>query len=238
MTAASFTLDLPLVPPRIVALPIRTPLVKPGDDLPAMLRDCLRGLLGPDDVICVSETAVAIAQGRSIRAESIRPSRLARMLAQRAGSYATVSQPESMQLVLESAGPLRVLAAAAAGAAGRLLGRRGDFYRILGPAVAEIDGYTGTMPPYERHIVFGPKDPHIVAQTIAQVCGAHACVVDANDLGKAEVLGASAGVRDEIVCRCLLSNPAGNSDQQTPVVVLKYRAQAGSPVRSPLLESA
>ncbi len=238
MSATSFVLDIPLLPKRIVALPVRTPLVKPGDDLPAMLCESLQGMLRSDDVICVSETAVAISQGRSIPAETIRPSRLARLLAQRAGSYATVSQPESMQLVLESAGTLRVLAAAAAGAAGRLVGRRGDFYRMLGSAVAEIDGYTGTMPPYELHIVLGPRNPHIVAQTIAQVCGAHACIVDANDLGKADVLGASAGVRIEIVRRCLLLNPAGNSDQQTPVVVLKYRPEPGSPARSPLLEMA
>jgi len=238
VSPTSFVLDIPLLPPRIVALPVRTPLVKPGDDLPATLCECLRGLLRGDDVICVSETAVAISQGRSIPAEAIRPSRLARLLARRASSYATVSQPESMQLVLESAGTLRVLAAAAAGAAGRLVGRRGDFYRLLGSAVAEIDGYTGTMPPYERHIVLGPRNPHIVAQTIAQVCAAHACIVDANDLGNAEVLGASAGVRTEIVRRCLLLNPAGNADEQTPVVVLKYRPEPGSPVRSPLLETA
>jgi hypothetical protein len=235
VSPTSFTLETPALPRRIVAVPVRTPLVRAGDDLPALLQQCLAGILNSDDVICVSETAVAIAQGRSIPAETIRPSRLARLLARRAGSYATVNQPESMQLVLESAGTLKVLAAAAAGAAGRIVGRRGDFYRILGSAVAEIDGYTGTMPPYERHIVLGPRDPHIVAQTIAQVCGAHACVVDANDLGKAEVLGASAEVRADVVRLCLLQNPAGNSDQQTPVVLLKYRPVRGAVRRSPLL---
>jgi hypothetical protein len=238
MSLTSFAVDIPALPRRIVALPVRTPLVRAGDDLPELVRRNLAGMLASDDVVCVSETAVAIAQGRSIPAETIRPSRLARILAQRAGSYASVSQPESMQIVLENAGTLRVLAAAAAGAAGRLVGRRGDFYRILGSAVAEIDGYTGTMPPYERHIVLGPKDPHIVAQTIAQVCGAHACVVDANDLGKAEVLGASAFVRADVVRLCLLQNPAGNSDQQTPVVILKYRPLPGATRRSPLLVQA
>lgn len=238
MSLTSFTLDTPMLPRRIVAIPVRTPLVKAGDDLPQLVRRCLAGMLSVDDVICVSETAVAIAQGRSVPAETIRPSKLARVLSRRAGSYATVNQPESMQLVLERAGTLKVLAAAAAGAAGRLVGRRGDFYRILGSAVAEIDGYTGTMPPYERHIVLGPKDPHIVAQTIAQVCEAYACVVDANDLGKAEVLGVSAGVRPDVVRLCLLQNPAGNADQQTPLVLLKYRPTLGAPSRSPLLASA
>jgi hypothetical protein len=238
VSAGSFTLEIDELPRSIVALPIRTPLVKAGDDLPVLLARCVAGMLSPDDVVCVSETAVAIAQGRSIAAETIRPSRLAHLLAQRAGSYATVNQPESMQLVLENAGTLKVLAAAAAGAAGRLVGRRGDFYRILGSAVAEIDGYTGTMPPYERHIVLGPKDPHIVAQTIAHVIGAHACIVDANDLGKAQVLGSSACVRADAVRTCLLSNPAGNSDQQTPIVILKYRPVAGAPQRSPLVAVA
>ncbi|MBV8459689.1 MAG: coenzyme F420-0:L-glutamate ligase [Candidatus Eremiobacteraeota bacterium] len=238
MNRDSFAIDIVGLPRQLLAVPVRTPLVRPGDDLPKLVSDCLAGMQASDDVICVSETIVAIAQGRSIPAESIRPSRLARMLAQQAGSYATMNQPESVQLVLENVGTIKVLAAAAAGAAGRLVGRRGDFYRILGSAVAEIDGYTGTMPPYERHIVLGPKNPHIVAQTIAHVCGAHACVVDANDLGKAEVLGASAAVRADVVRYCLLSNPAGNSDQQTPLVMLKYRPQPGAPGRSPLLQAA
>jgi hypothetical protein len=235
MSATSFVLDVPSLARDIIALPVRTPLVRAGDDLPALLRSCLAGMLRADDVVCVSETALAIAQGRSIRAETIRPSRLARLLAHNAGSYATVNQPESMQLVLESAGTLRVLAAAAAGAAGRIVGRRGDFYRILGPAVAEIDGYTGTMPPYERHIVLGPKDPERAARAIADACGAHVCIVDANDLGKAEVLGATFGLDHDALCLCLSTNPAGNADQQTPVVILKYRPRAGAPARSPLL---
>lgn len=238
MSASSFVLEVPSLARDIVALPVRTPLVRPGDDLPSLLQRCVAGMTRPDDVICVSETAVAIAQGRSIRAETIRPSRLARLLAQRAGSYATMNQPESMQLVLESAGTLRVLAAAAAGAAGRIVGRRGDFYRILGPAVAEIDGYTGTMPPYERHIVLGPKNPELVARSVADACGAHACVVDANDLGKAEVIGATPGLDLDAIRLCLSSNPAGNADQQTPVVILKYRPRPGSQARSPLLVAA
>ncbi|MBC5805363.1 MAG: F420-0:Gamma-glutamyl ligase [Candidatus Eremiobacter antarcticus] len=235
MSLRSFTLELETLPKHIVAIPVRTPLIKEGDDLAAIVSESLHGMISSADVVCVSETAVAIAQGRSIRAEAIRPGRLARMLSQRAGSYATVNQPESMQLVLENAGVWKVLTAAAAGAAGRLIGRRGDFYRILGSEVAEVDGYTGTMPPYERHIVLGPQDPAGVAEAIALACAANACIVDANDLGKAQILGASAAVDQTAVRLCLLCNPAGNADEQTPVVVLKYRPQRGSPALSPLV---
>ena len=234
MNARTFTVAVDGLPPRIIALPVRTPLVRAGDDLPSLVARCINGIAAPDDVVCVSETAVAIAQGRSIPAEAIRPTMLARVLAQRAGPYATVSQPESMQLVIESAGSLKVLAAAAAGVAGRLIGRSGDFYRILGPAIAEIDGYTGTMPPYERHIVLGPLAPDEQAEAIARACGTYAAVVDANDLHRAEILGASAGVAADAVRACLVSNPHGNSDEQTPIVVLKYRPEPASPISSPL----
>ena len=234
----SFTIDVAGLPPRIVALPVRTPLVRAGDDVPALVARCVRGIATAGDVVCVAETAVAIAQGRSIPAESIRPTMLARLLAERAGAYATVNQPESMQLVIESAGTLRVLAAAVAGAAGRLIGRSGDFYRILGPAIAEIDGYTGTMPPYERHIVLGPLDPQAQAERIAAACGAHVAVVDANDLHKVEILGASPHVRGDAVRECLRGNPHGNSDQQTPIVVLKYRPAPGTPRDNPLVSPA
>ena len=232
----SFKIEGEGVPEGIVALPVRTPLVKSGDDIARLVADAVRGIAAPGDVVCVSETAVAIAQGRSIRAEAIRPSLLARVLADHAGSYATMAQPESVQLVIENVGAAKVMAAAIAGAAGRLVGRHGDFYRMLGSAVAEIDGYTGTMPPYERHIVLGPQEPQAVAEAIARASGAHAAVVDANDLHKAEVLGASPLVNVEIVRMCLMGNPHGNSDQQTPVVVLKHRAPDGAQNRSPLHE--
>jgi len=236
VNARSFEVDVEGLPRRIVALPVRTPVVRRGDDIGTLVASSVRGIARAGDVVCVSETAVAIAQGRSIAAEAIRPTLLARLLSDHAGPYATVSQPESMQLVMESAGTWKVLAAAAAGAAGRLIGRHGDFYRILGPAISQIDGYTGTMPPYERHIVFGPIDPAAAAESIASACGTHAAVVDANDLQTVAILGTSPGVDEGAVRACLTSNPHGNSDQQTPVVVLKYRPASGSPAASPLVK--
>jgi hypothetical protein len=113
---------------------------------------------------------------------------------------------------------------------GRAAGRRGVFYALLGEAIATIDGYTGTMPPFERTIVLGPADPDGVARSIAARCGAHAAVVDANDLGIAKVLGASANVARDAVARALRGNPHGNGDEQTPVVVLKWRGTTASPL--------
>jgi len=205
------------------AIPVRTRLVRVHDDLPALVAGAVRGIARAGDVVAVSETAVAIAQNRIIAAETIRPSRLAYALSRRAGALATVNQPESLQLVIDDVGPARVIVAAAAQLVGRLCGVRGLFYRVLGSAIAAIDGYTGTLPPFERTIVLGPADPDGAARAIAAGCGAPAVVVDANDLGVVNVLGASPGVDPAWVAAALRTNPHGNGDEQTPIVVLTRR---------------
>ncbi|MGP6189988.1 MAG: coenzyme F420-0:L-glutamate ligase [Vulcanimicrobiaceae bacterium] len=214
----------------LAAIPVRTRLVGAGDDLAALVAGAVRGIARTGDVVCVSETAVAIAQGRMIAAETIRPSPLAYFLSRRAGALATVNQPESLQLVIDEAGAWRVLLASCAHVLGRLAGRRGAFYRILGETIATIDGYTGTLPPFDRTIVLGPVDPDGVAARIAARAGAGVAVVDVNDLGVARVLGASPGVAREVVSHALLSNPHGNGDEQTPLVVLSWRSAGRSPL--------
>jgi ribosomal protein S28E/S33 len=218
----------------VVAIPVRTRLVRSGDDIARIVADAVAGIARPGDVIAVSETAVAIAQGRAIAAERIRPSKLAYVLSRQASALATVSQPESLQLVIDAAGAWKVLYASAMHVVGHAVGRRGAFYEILGETIATIDGYTGTMPPYERAIVLGPEDPDGVAAAIAEASGAHAVVVDVNDLNGAKTLGASAGSNVGCVEHALRSNPHGNGDEQTPIVVLAWRG-AGP---SPLLEDA
>jgi hypothetical protein len=227
----ALTVTRPEVPAGLVAIPVRTPIVRPGDDLPALVANAVRGIARSGDVIAVSETAVAIAQGEFVVAEHIRPSKLAYVLSRRAGALATVSQPESLQLVIDEAGSWRVFYAAVMQALGRLVGKRGMFYEILGEAITAIDGYTGTMPPYERAIVLAPREPDAVSERIAQAAGAGCAIVDANDLEKAKVLGASAGVDRTMVERALLDNPHGNGDEQTPIVVLKWRAPGESPLQ-------
>jgi len=220
----------PEVPAGIVAIPVRTPLVAAGDDLAGIVSDAVRGIARPGDVVAVSETAVAIAQGEFVPAEYIRPSPLAYALSRRAGALATINQPESMQLVIDDAGLWKVLYATAAHIAGRLRGRRGVFYEVMGETIAAIDGYTGTMPPYERAIVLAPRDPDGFSESVLERCGAGCAVVDANDLQKAKVLGASRGVDRAAVECALLDNPHGNGDEQTPVVVLKWRGHGPNPL--------
>jgi F420-0:gamma-glutamyl ligase len=220
------------LPDGLVAIPVRTRVIAPGDDLAGVIGEAVHGIARPGDVVVVAETAVAIAQSRFIPAEFIRPSRLALALSRRAGALATVSQPESMQLVIDQVGSRQVVWATIAHAIGRLRGKRGVFYEILGEAIAAIDGYTGTLPPYERAIVLGPADPDRVAAELAAALGMQVAIVDANDLHRAKALGASPQLVREAVERALLGNPHGNGDEQTPLVVLAWRGAGPSPLVS------
>lgn len=222
------------LPAGLVALPVRTCLVRAGDDLAQIVANAVSGIARPGDVLAISETAVAIAQGQAVAAELVRPSRVAYYLARHAGALATVNQPESLQIVIDRVGLWKVIFACIMQVTGRLAGRRGLFYGVMGEAITAIDGYTGTLPPFERAIVFAPLAPDRFAQELADRTGVSCAIVDANDLERAKVLGASRGVNRANLERALLSNPHGNSDEQTPVVVLKWRA-AGE---HPLLERA
>ena len=213
-----------------MAIPVRTRLIVPGDDLIALVGDALRGIARPGDVVAIAETGVAIAQSRFIPAEYIRPSWLAQVLSRRAGALATVNQPESLQLVIDQVGAGKVVLAGMAHVFGILRGKRGRFYEILGEAIAAIDGYTGTLPPYERAIVLGPAEPDRVATELADALGVHVAIVDANDLRRAKALGASPQLDREAVERALLGNPHGNGDEQTPLVVLTWRGAGAHPL--------
>lgn len=218
------------LPEGLVAIPVRTPLVRQGEDLVDLIARMVSGIARPGDVLAISETAVAIAQGQAVPAEYVRPSRIAYFLSQRAGALATVNQPESLQIVIDQVGAGKVLFASAMHAAGRLFGRRGMFYEIMGEAITAIDGYTGTLPPFERTIVFAPQNPDAFSQSVYERTGIACTVVDANDLEKAKVLGASTHVNRTNVEYALLSNPHGNGDEQTPIVVLKWRTAGESPL--------
>jgi F420-0:gamma-glutamyl ligase len=220
----------PGVPEGLVAIPVRTRLIVPGDDLVALVGDALRGIARPGDVVAIAETGVAIAQSRFIPAEYIRPSWLARVLSRRAGALATVNQPESLQLVIDQVGAGRVVLAGVAHVFGIVRGKRGRFYEMLGEAIAAIDGYTGTLPPYERAIVLGPAEPDQVATELADALGVHVAIVDANDLRRAKALGTSPQLDREAVERALLGNPHGNGDEQTPLVVLTWRGAGAHPL--------
>src|SRR5829696_9119456 len=64
-------------------VPIRTPVLMPGNDMARVIREHAGAFLRPGDTVVMSESAVAIMQGRARDWRTIRPSRFARFLSGR-----------------------------------------------------------------------------------------------------------------------------------------------------------
>lgn len=209
---------------RMPAIPLKTPLLAPGDDIIDVAQTALEavGLTpAPEDVLVICETPLAITQGRIVRLDDMHPGWAARILCWFFDADSSIGTVYGMQAAIDVAGLARILLAFVLAAPSRLLGRRGDFYRLAGRQVAWIDDVTGTMPPYTQDIVLGPRDPAGVARAAAATFGCQAAVVDANDYGSFEIMGASPGTNGELVGRAMRRNPQGNDDEQTPLVLVR-----------------
>lgn len=204
-------------------IPIRTHIITEKDDIVELTRKYCDGIVVPGDVICLAESVVAITQGRAVLPETVRPGRLARFLSRFPGKDGSLATPPAMQLAIEEVGTLRILAGCAAAAVGRLLKKKGLFYIVAGRQLALIDDIAGTMYPFERHIVLGPKDPERVVRNIKKATRAEAVIADVNDKGCVDILAITDKRYREKVIEALKDNPFGNEDEQTPIVILKRR---------------
>jgi hypothetical protein len=208
----------------VASIPLKTELLVPGDDIVEVARRALdsAGITPePFDILVICESPLAITQGRIVDLADVHPGVLARVLCRFFDFDSSLSTPYAMQVAMNEAGTLRIVLAFLLAAPGRLFGRHGDFYRLAGRQVAWIDDIPGTMPPFTQHIVLGPKDPAEVARRVAQQLGCGAAVVDANDLGKVEIMGTSATVDRELLIEAMRPNPQGNDDEQTPLVLVR-----------------
>lgn len=207
-----------------VAFPIKTRLLVPGDDIVEVAREALAAAgLTPqrEDVLAVCESPLAITQGRIKRLDDMRPSVAARILCRFFHADSSIGTVYGMQAAIDLAGLTRILFSLLAAVPSRLLGRRGDFYRLAGRQVAWLDDVTGTMPPYTQDIVLGPLDPDGVARRVAATLGCKSAVVDVNDYGNVEIMGASPGIDSATLVEALRPNPQGNDDEQTPLVLVR-----------------
>ena len=208
----------------MTSIPIKTALLVPGDDIIEVARMALAaaGLTPrPGDILAICESPLAITQGRIVHVDALTPCLTARVFCRLFSTKGSLGTAYGMQTAIDMAGRARIALALAAGLAGRVVGRRGDFYRVAGRQVAWIDDVSGTMPPYSQDIILGPDDPRGVAVRMAEALGCGAAVVDANDLGKVEIMGASAFLDHDLLVEAMRPNPQGNADERTPLVLVR-----------------
>lgn len=213
--------------PALELIPVRTRILTEKNNIVDVIEQYAKGDIGPYDVVSVAESVVAITQGRFVRPEELTPSWLARLLCRFVPQKGSLSSVYGMQTAINAEGSWRVAWSMFLGMLGKLVGKSGLFYQLAGEQAALIDDVTGTMPPFDKCIVYGPADPNGVAQAIKERLGCYGAVVaDVNDLKRAAVLGVTQGVDPKEVARILIDNPFGNASQKTPIVIIKNYALA------------
>lgn len=211
---------------RYERIPVRTHLIHIKEPLGPVIDRYVKPVLRDGDWIALSEKFVAISQGRVIHYSVVRPGRLAKVLVKGVKKYPDdvgYEDPRKMQVAIMQAGWGRMFLAAAVGSSTRLFGRHGDFYRIAGHRISEIDGFSpATVKPFDEFAMLGPADPDAAATEIAGNSGCPVVVADANNIN-VEVLGRSQGfpLPDTTVREVLLDNPFGQNDELTPAIVVR-----------------
>lgn len=202
--------------------PVPTRILTDTDDIVDVIEKYAKDDIGPNDVVSVAESVVAITQGRFVRPEDMKLSLMARVLCRFVPQKGSLSSSYGMQSAMDAEGTWRVAWAMFLGMLAKLVGKNGVFYELAGEQAALIDDVTGTMPPFDKCLVYGPADPNGVAEAIKKRLGCYgAAVADVNDLKRAAVLGITQGLNPKDVARILIDNPFGNASQKTPIVIIK-----------------
>ncbi|MDR1563973.1 MAG: coenzyme F420-0:L-glutamate ligase [Oscillospiraceae bacterium] len=209
--------------------PVKTPIIKDGDDIKALLGELVAPYLEEGDKIYISEKIIAISQGRAFPLEDIKPSRLAKMLVRfvyKSPYGIGLGSPWTMELAVREVGRFKIVCVAIIAGIAKIFGKRGVFYNILGPQVRAIDGPCDyTLPPYNHYAKLAPAKPHEVAKELTQLTGAQTIIIDANDIG-VNILGKpDKALNDEELGAIFGDNPLGQASEQTPIAIIRRIAE-------------
>lgn len=206
----------------IEIIPVPTRILTDKDDIIERVEKYTKGKIGENDVISVAESVVAITQGRIVRPEDLKITRVAQLCCRFIPDYGSLASPHGMQSLMDVEGKWRVAFALVAGFFGKLIGQGGLFYKWGGEQTALIDDVTGTMPPFDKYIVYGPKNPNDVVKRLKERLGCFGAVIaDVNDLKRSRIVGITEGVDGDKVAHLLIDNPFGNASQKTPICIIK-----------------
>jgi len=231
--------------------PVRTELFSRDDDLDARVLEHIDAFFaglpaaGPEHEAAtrgpwwffLSEKVVAITQGRSYFVWDIKVGRPARVLSRyvtRTPAGIGLGSPFTMQLAIQEAGLPRVLYASAGGAIGKVIGRKGLFYELVGNQINAIDGPTEySAYPSNVSAKLAPKDPDAVAARLSAAIRERVpepwrstfggtVIMDANDIGR-NVLGSDVPGDWTRFEEMFADNPLGQGSQQTPMAMVFLR---------------
>ena len=206
--------------------PIKTHILGNLDDPISILKFYLPINYLPTDILTIGESPLAIMQGNYVDYRSIYVSTISRLLCKGFHPTSSLATACGMQTLINISGPSRVIISLLIGGIFKIFGVKGMFYRLAGEQARLIDDITGTTPPYDKSIVLGPIDTKKICMQASKELNVNVAVVDVNDLGKVKILATNNINNIKTIKRALTSNPAGNANQQTPLVLIRSDDQS------------
>ncbi|MCB5225022.1 MAG: coenzyme F420-0:L-glutamate ligase [Candidatus Cloacimonadaceae bacterium] len=210
---------------RVERIPLKTKIITESDSMADIIREFALPHIKEGDILTISESPLAITQGRAIPVEQIKPGRLARFLSSKVMKtpYGIgLGAATSMQCAIDECGAGRILVAAVIGGISKKLGRKGDFYRVAGKQAALIDAAETTpVEPFTHTVIKGPLKPGKVAQELADEFGFPVAVMDINDIGGSWAIGYSKGLSKAFLEMTMKDNPQGQGAELTPLCIIR-----------------
>ncbi len=208
--------------------PIKTHFITVSDNLNSIISKYVLPVVEKDDIIVLCEKIVSIIQNRVVYKRDIKLGFWAKFLSKFAKKTPygfSVGNPLKMQVAINLAGLPRILLACFCSIVAKIFGISGTFYRVAGHQISQIDGFYGeAFLQYAEMGILGSKDSDKVCEELRNKFGFSFVIADVNDLGR-NIIGRSQDLKekDKIILESLKGNPAGQSNQQTPIIILRNK---------------
>lgn len=206
--------------------PVKTHFINIKDSLEDILEKYVLSCLKKGDIVVLGQKIISILQKKIVYKKNLRVGFWAKFLSKFAKKTPygfAVGNPLKMQLAINMAGLPRILFAGIIGIISKIFGVSGNFYRIVGHQISQIDGFYGeAFSQYAEIGILGPENCNKLCQELKNKYGFDFLIADINDLG-GNILGRNKELKgkEKLILEILKDNPAGQSNQQTPILILR-----------------
>ena len=203
------------------AIAVKTDLLGSFDNpIETVMKYC-KNVTKEKDILTIGETPLAIMQGRYVAPQNLEYNIFSKILCYFFHPTSSLATACGMQLLIDKIGVIRITFSLILGFLFKCIGIKGIFYRLTGFESSLIDDISGTVVPYDKSIVMGPINTKLFCDKLSKQLKVDVAVVDVNDLGGVKILASSNSSVNNILKEILKVNPAGNSDEKTPIVLIR-----------------
>lgn len=206
--------------------PVKTHFIEASDKLEKIIEKYVLPNARKNDIVVLCQKIVSILQGRVVYKEDVKVGFWADFLsrfAKKTPCGFSVGNPLKMQIAINLAGLPRILLASFFSALTKVFGISGVFYRVAGHQINQLDGFYGeAFSQYGKIGILGPKNCDKSCQQLKDKYGISFLMADINDIG-GNIIGRSQELkgREALFLKILKDNPAGQSNQQTPIIIIR-----------------